>query len=357
MASQPQEPESSEGSYHGSSSSASSPPNSRSDITDEGLHTPEVKGPGQVVRVPDLFSSIMAAQPVVNPNYHKVKPEADAWITEVIQADEKWSSRNCRVDLAFLASIWAPTCDEVALRMMIDWNHWVKFDEGHLSRDPEAAQEEINRTLAIMDNIEPPVRREDNAIRYQQRWKAMHRQFFDGLLTQVKTMHDQRVFGRDVQEYLDMRRGTIGAYPAIALTEYALGINLPAEVMRHPSCEEFMCISADLVLLVNDILSYKKDLALGVDHNLIFLLRSQGLSIQQAVDRIGEMLEDCYKRWYTALGNLDIWGEKVDKQVLSFADACRNVALGNLHWSFKTGRYLGPEGDQVHETRLLRLPE
>ncbi|KAF3391251.1 Presilphiperfolan-8-beta-ol synthase [Penicillium rolfsii] len=191
----------------------------------------------------------------------------------------------------------------------------------------------------------------------QQRWKDMHRQFFDGLLTQVKVMHDQRVFGRDVQEYMDMRRGTIGAYPAIALTEYALGINLPAEVMKHPYCEEFMCISADLVLLVNDILSYKKDLALGVDHNLIFLLRSHGLSIQQAVDRIGGMLDDCYKRWYTALGNLDIWGEKIDKQVLSFADACRNVALGNLHWSFKTGRYLGPEGDQVHETRLLHLPE
>lgn len=42
----------------------------------------------------------------------------------------------------------------------------IEFDEGHLSRDPEAAQEEINRTLAIMEDIEPPVRREDNAIRY-----------------------------------------------------------------------------------------------------------------------------------------------------------------------------------------------
>lgn len=82
--SQPQEPESSEASYHGSSSSASSPPSSCSDITDDaGLQTPEgVKG--QVVRVPDLFSSIMAVQPVVNPNYHKVKPEADAWITEYV---------------------------------------------------------------------------------------------------------------------------------------------------------------------------------------------------------------------------------------------------------------------------------
>ena len=54
----------------------------------------------------------------------------------------------------------------------------------------------------------------------QQRWKDMHRRFFDGLIKQVKDMHDQRVVSRDVQEYMEMRRGTIGAYPAICLTEY-----------------------------------------------------------------------------------------------------------------------------------------
>jgi len=53
----------------------------------------------------------------------------------------------------------------------------------------------------------------------QQRWKDMHRRFFDGLLNQVRSMHEQRVLTRDVHEYMEMRRGTIGAYPAIALTE------------------------------------------------------------------------------------------------------------------------------------------
>ena len=42
----------------------------------------------------------------------------------------------------------------------------VEFDEGHLSRDPTAAQEEIERTLAIMEDTQPPVRAEENAIRY-----------------------------------------------------------------------------------------------------------------------------------------------------------------------------------------------
>jgi len=59
---------------------------------------------------------------------------------------------------------------------------------------------------------------------------------------------------------------------------------------------------------------------------------SQGLSTQQAVDQIGAMIDECYKRWYTALANMPIWGENVDRQVLKFVDACRNVALGNLYW-------------------------
>lgn len=54
----------------------------------------------------------------------------------------------------------------------------------------------------------------------QQRWKDMHGRFFDGLIKQVKDMHDHRVVSRDVQEYMEMRRGTIGAYPAICLAEY-----------------------------------------------------------------------------------------------------------------------------------------
>ena len=34
----------------------------------------------KILVIPDLFSSIMAVEPVVNPNYFKVKSKGDAWI-------------------------------------------------------------------------------------------------------------------------------------------------------------------------------------------------------------------------------------------------------------------------------------
>ena len=42
-----------------------------------------------------------------------------------MEKDEKWGQRNSRVDLCYMASIWAPDADEDALRMMVDWNYWV----------------------------------------------------------------------------------------------------------------------------------------------------------------------------------------------------------------------------------------
>lgn len=74
------------------------------------------------------------------------------------------------------------------------------------------------------------------------------------------------------------------------------------------------------------------DKQLGVDHNLISLLAGQDLSIQQAVNKIGDMINDCYRRWYVALAALPPQGEKIDRESLRFVDACRSVALGNLYW-------------------------
>ncbi|KAI2464559.1 Presilphiperfolan-8-beta-ol synthase [Annulohypoxylon bovei var. microspora] len=329
------------------------------------------------VLVPDMFSSIMSAKPTVNPNYFTVKPQADAWIARTFQGNGKWATKNSKIDYAYLASMWAPTCDEEGLRTIVDWMHWAsyfddQFDEGHLSRDLSAAREEIQIAVGIMEETQLWYLPEENPIRYifQTTWgrmrkrssqdlqhhsKEMHKRFFDGLIEQVKATEDQQTLALSVEEYLHMRRGTIGVYPGISLIEYAEGIRLPLDIIEHPSVQECMRVSVDLALLANDILSYKKDIALGVDQNIIILLMNQGLSAQLALDRIGSMLSECYKRYYIALANMSVWGEKMDREVLRLVEACRNAALGNLHWSFKTGRYLGCSGNQVYETRTLNL--
>jgi len=73
-----------------------------------------------------------------------------------------------------------------------------------------------------------------------------------------------------------------------------------------------------------------------MDLNIINLAKKgrQGLSTQQAMDNVGVMIDNCYRRWYRALANMPVWGEKIDREVLRFVDVCRGVALGNLHWRY-----------------------
>ncbi|KAL8820953.1 MAG: hypothetical protein Q9191_007410 [Dirinaria sp. TL-2023a] len=200
-----------------------------------------------------------------------------------------------------------------------------EFDEGHLKCDLAAAEAEVEATMAILTDTHPQLRMEDNKLRwiFQLCWIRLKKRCGPG-------QADEQGYG--------------------------LNTNVPRHVFEHPSLQECMRVSADLVILVNDILSYKKDLALGVEHNLISLLQEQGGTVQDAVDKIGEMINHCYKRWYRALADMPIWGEGIDREVLRFVEGCRNLALGNLYWSFKTGRYLGAEGMSVYETRALHLP-
>lgn len=65
---------------------------------------------------------------------------------------------------------------------------------------------------------------------------------------------------------------------------------------------------------------------------MIPLLKGQGLSTQQAMDKIGEILIGRYKRWYNVLADLPVWGEDVDREVLKYIDMRLYMALGNLHW-------------------------
>ncbi|KAJ4161909.1 hypothetical protein NW765_009996 [Fusarium oxysporum] len=120
-----------------------------------------------------------------------------------------------------------------------------------------------------------------------------------------------------------------------------------------------MVIISDQILLVNDILSYEKDLRLGVDHNMVRLLKAKGLSTQQAINEVGVMINDCYRRYYRALSELPCFGEEADRALLGYLEVEKNHALGSLLWSYKTGRYFKSkeDGARVRKTRELLIPK
>ncbi|KAI1337721.1 isoprenoid synthase domain-containing protein [Xylariaceae sp. FL0016] len=311
---------------------------------------PATPDPTKGVRVilPDTFSSILSVDAVMNKHYKQVKEEADAWIAQTLGYDEKTSRRNSRADFTYLISFWVPNCDAEALRTMVDWQHWAfpwddQFDEGHLKEDLQAAAEEIIHMTSLLDDSHPLISPDEYPIRHafqvnwlnirkraspelQHRYKMCMKHYMMGCLRQVGA-RELSLKELSVEGYLKFRRGTIGCYPW-----YAAGIDIPQEILDHPSIQACQEVSVDLVLLDNDLLSYKKDLEQGEELNMINILRAQGLSLQEAIDEVGVMLDACYKRWYSALAKMPVWGSRIDKEVLRYLDGIRNVALGSLHW-------------------------
>jgi len=145
------------------------------------------------VKIPDLFSSVMATPLRVNPHYFStVREEGYERIKTLMKKDAVWSAKNASVELGFLCSTWVPTAGADALRTFFDYNHWVflfddrmifatrtvlgpkanvgpwaEFDEGHLRCDPAAAFAETRKMSAIMEGSLQVVEEDDmNPIRY-----------------------------------------------------------------------------------------------------------------------------------------------------------------------------------------------
>ncbi|PVH92540.1 terpenoid synthase [Periconia macrospinosa] len=332
------------------------------------------------LHIPDLFAGILSGDPERNPHEVEVGRKSEAWTKELVRMDARTAKILTRANFAYLISLSAPKADEEAFRMGVDWCIWAfvfddQFDEGAMKdKTIEAAREMIDM-LATQDNTHPQVDPKEHPLQYmfqsvwqrfkarnpspglERRWKYTHKKCLFAILKQVDSAQRNIVLDVDIDAYMETRRHSIGSYCLFAVVEWAHAIKAPEEAMQHPSVRTCERAAADLTWLVNDVLSYKKDLAFGVEHNLIRLLMRQGHSEQDAMNLTGELMENCQRDWEEAIADLPHWDAETNNEVRRYIDACSDVARANLHWSFKSGRYLNAEqGKKVRETRIMDLP-
>jgi alpha-muurolene/germacrene-A/gamma-muurolene synthase len=112
----------------------------------------------------------------------------------------------------------------------------------------------------------------------------------------------------------------------------------------------------DLTRGVQDIFSYNVEQARGDTHNMIFVFMvHDGLTLQQAVDRVGDMCQQTIETFVENRARVPSWGESIDKDVKLYVDGMQDWISGSLHWSFMTKRYFGDNGAKVKATRIVEL--
>ncbi|KAL7917433.1 isoprenoid synthase domain-containing protein [Trichoderma austrokoningii] len=270
-----------------------------------------------------------------------------------------------KCDFSYFCAIAAPFAPCSKFRTICDWGNWVReplFDNGCLRDKPEESQRVMESLMMPMmgnsshfDTRERLriVKAHDTVVeRIATHWhtKAVSKRFAlatqgycQGALIQI----DNHFAGKtpSLEEIVLIRQRSAGCKPLYHLVEYAHGLVIPDEVFENAVIQELECLGMDMVAISNDILSYRKEQAEGVPHNMV----------TKAFSTVGKLLEQRYQRWDKVEASVPSWGEETDAQVQKYIEGIKCVVKANLNWSFKSERYLGSNPAQVRTTRVLRI--
>jgi len=144
-----------------------------------------------------------------------------------------------------------------------------------------------------------------------------------------------------VEEYWQCRMGTSAVGVTLAVNEFANEAAL-STMMINADMKILWDYANEIVWLVNDILSIKKELDQDTVDSLIPLLFNNFGSAQAAVDSAIASLHAAVTGFDKIANDLVIQyqdDQVVQGAVRSFVDACRCNCTGNLNWSLSTKRY------------------
>lgn len=148
----------------------------------------------------------------------------------------------------------------------------------------------------------------------------------------------------DLASYMQMRAagGSSATIFYHVVTEYVLGVDIDPAVLDTELVSAFWQSIMDYWYLPNDLLSFRAECARGDHNNAVCLLRrTEGLSLQQAVDTVADMIDKCQDdalRQYEAIRSSSL---AEVPGLLPLLKTFQNIGAANHRWSFMAPRYHG----------------
>lgn len=270
----------------------------------------------------------------------------------------------------------APEANEAGLRLICDWGSWIfpfddMFDCGECRADYRKTEDLLSLTESVFDHVLPgtrvnipPIIQYHDGIwarikasapqHLQERYSRAMRDYCSGVLKQICLVQSNTV--PDLEKILSLRRQAVCVRTLYVLVELAHRIDLPDHVVANERISEIETIGIDLTLMHNDIISYRKEEAEGVSHNLVAVCRMNGLSAQDAIDQVGHLIRMRHDSFNKAVQCLPQWDAAIDLEVSRYVAAIRNVVKANLYWSFQSHRFLNQtEKQQFRESYQLTV--
>jgi hypothetical protein len=141
--------------------------------------------------------------------------------------------------------------------------------------------------------------------------------------------------------YLHKRRINFYGWWLFVYAEYAMGIDL-----SDLSSMELMAAQTyanNHMTLVNDLYSFPKELFADPGMNAILVFLRQGLGLQQAVDRVVQLIHQAEAEFINVRDEILLGSLGARSDVRAYLDALGYLINGNLRWSQITPRYHGDD--------------
>jgi len=147
-----------------------------------------------------------------------------------------------------------------------------------------------------------------------------------------------------IQEYMAIRRITIGAEQSLDLMERFGGYELPPAIADDPALEFLRALTCDVLILSNDLVSMHKETANGDCHNLVLILENGGMSHNDAIRQVHDMIEG---RVHAFRAHADLFLEPLTGTehywaATAFVEGMQTWMRANADWSAATARYTAP---------------
>ncbi|KAI0067235.1 terpenoid synthase [Artomyces pyxidatus] len=306
----------------------------------------------------------------LNPHYAEVKAESIAWIHSFQAFGPKSQKAFDRCDFSLLASLVYPTLDKGSTGCDLMMLFFV-FDEFTDQVDGDGVQAYVEIVLDALRNPHEPrpkgehvlgeISRQFFELAIKTASPSSQRHFIESFAEYVNAVieeADDRVHDRvrNIEDYLSLRRQTAGPYPSYFPCE--LNVDLPDEVISHPTIANLMRWVAESIALTNDVYSYNIEQAAGHHaHNIVtVVMRDLGISIEGALEWVGKYHAELLERFVEACEDLSSFGsEELDAQVAEYVQAIAHGVRGLDSWCFESGRYFGDKGLEVQKHRVVNL--
>ncbi|KAM6490009.1 Isoprenoid synthase domain containing protein [Amanita muscaria] len=315
--------------------------------------------------VPDIISH--CTYPVrLNPHHEEQSQASLQWLAASLAKTENLSQYS-KAKLGQLISLVHPNADALRLRICIDYMNYVFWLDDKL----EDLDVEGNRRLEeyCMAAMRDPVHyrtdvpeailtkswcsrlEQASSTAFKDRFMQTFLEYLQGVRNQVEVRAQDRI--ADIEEYMAIRLHSSGVIGSLTLAEFCGGYYLPDHVYHHPIIRSLRLAAGEHVFLVNDLVSYEKEvLARGDHHNLISVaMKTKGFSLQEAVDFVGKKINDCIDRFERDRKMVPLWDSETDTNVADLVAGYEYWMSGHLHWAFTSGRYLGA----IKDMRVVKL--